>query len=296
MAAASGWVLWRSRAAAVSRTSSREGECAAVGEATASAPAVRAEAVAASATVSTALTVGSFRVRVPVLSKATWRISPKRSNAAPDFTTTPRRLAAPMAEMTVTGTEMAKAQGDAATSTTSARSIHVPGSPKMEPMAATATARMSTPGTSGRAMRSATRARPPLSCCARSTRATTSVSELPEPGAVARASMASPALMVPARRAPPSSTATGMDSPVTADASMVAVAPSSVASVGIRSPARMSRTSPGTMSSTGMSRCDFPPQQEFSTSVACSGSSFSSDRRPRRARCIALSSRASAME
>src|SRR5699024_1523154 len=89
-------------------------------------------------------TRGSLRVRVPVLSNATRRIVPNCSNAAPDLIITPSSLADPIAEITVTGTAIASAHGDAATSTTRARSIHVPGSPTMNPKAAMRTAAMRT--------------------------------------------------------------------------------------------------------------------------------------------------------
>ena len=99
---------------------------------------------------------------MPVLSKAIVRIVPSCSKAAPDFMITPNLLAEPIAEITVTGTAIAKAQGEAATSTTSARSIHVCGSSTTNPYAAIAAAASSTNGTSGWAMRSARRARSPL--------------------------------------------------------------------------------------------------------------------------------------
>ena len=169
-----------------------------------------------------AVTVGSLRVRVPVLSMATRPIAPSRSNAAPDFTTTPKRLAAPMAEITVTGTEMASAHGEAATSTTSARVIHSTGSPSREPMIATAAASTSTPGTSGRATRSAMRARSPFSACASSTRRTTAVRELSSPGAVAVTDIGAPTAMTPAMISSPAATSTGIDSPVTDEESTVA--------------------------------------------------------------------------
>ena len=119
----------------------------------------------------TAATSGSLRVRVPVLSNATNRMLPKRSKAAPDLMITPNLLAEPIAEMTVTGTAIARAHGEAATSTTSARSVHVSGSPISRPSSAMSADRISTPGTSGRAIRSASRARSPFRACACSTSA-----------------------------------------------------------------------------------------------------------------------------
>ena len=68
------------------------------------------------------MTVGSLRVSVPVLSTAMWWMVPKRSKTAPDLMITPNRLAEPIAATTVSGTEIASAHGDAATSTTSSAS------------------------------------------------------------------------------------------------------------------------------------------------------------------------------
>ena len=90
------------------------------------------------------------------------RIVPSCSKASPDLITTPNFDADPTALITVTGTAIANAHGDAATSTTSARSIHVHGSPTTRPNSATSAAAISTAGTSGRAIRSASRARSPL--------------------------------------------------------------------------------------------------------------------------------------
>ena len=107
--------------------------------------------------VATSITTGRLRVSVPVLSSATPRTVPRVSSAAPPLISTPIRLAAPTAATTVTGTEMASAHGDAATSTTSARSIQVSGSPNRLPAPAMTTAATMMPGTMGRAIRSARR-------------------------------------------------------------------------------------------------------------------------------------------
>ena len=61
---------------------------------------------------------------------------PSASSAAPPLITNPAWVAAPIAANTVTGTAIANAHGDAATSTTSARSIHTPGSPNSDPTTA----------------------------------------------------------------------------------------------------------------------------------------------------------------
>ena len=83
-----------------------------------------------------------------------------------------------MAATTVTGTEMASAHGDAATSTTKARSIQVAGSPSRLPIVAMSADATSTPGTSGRAIRSARRSLAPLRDCSASTMRTIRAREL----------------------------------------------------------------------------------------------------------------------
>ena len=75
------------------------------------------------------------------------------------------------------------------------------GSPSSDPMIATSAARISTPGTRGRAMRSARRARSPFSACAFSTRSTIVVSELSVPAAVVSTSSAPALLIAPAETA-----------------------------------------------------------------------------------------------
>ena len=156
IAAANGCSLRASSAAATSSTCSRV------------APSV----------VATSMTTGRLRVRVPVLSRATPRIVPRVSSAAPPLTSTPSLLAAPIAATTVTGTEIASAHGDAATRTTRARSIHTTGSPSRLPITAISAAAIITPGTRGLAMRSARRWLAPLRDCSASTIFTILASEL----------------------------------------------------------------------------------------------------------------------
>ena len=269
IAAARGCVLWPSRLAAHASTPSW-----------------------VAPVVTTWVTVGLLRVRVPVLSTARWRMPPNRSNAAPDFTTTPNFDAAPMADTTVTGTAIARAHGDAATSTTRARVIHTPGSPlSSDPSTPTSTARIITPGTRGRAMRSARRARSPFSACACSTSSTIVVSELPVPAAVASTSRTPVVLIDPADTSMPGSTSTGIDSPVIADVSRLLRPARTMPSVAIRSPGRTTSTSPTRSSFASTSVVASPP-----LTSAVSGTSFNSARSPARARSMALSSSASAME
>ncbi|SPB30891.1 hypothetical protein MAJHIDBO_01210 [Propionibacterium freudenreichii subsp. shermanii] len=241
--------------------------------------------------VSTRPTQGLPWVRVPVLSKATWRTAPNSSKAAPLLITRPNLLAAPMAETTVTGTAMASAHGEAATSTTRARGIHTSGLPSNEPSTPTATARMSTPGTRGAAMRSARRARRPFFACACSTRVTIVVSELSLPGAVALTCNGPEMLMHPAETASREPTCTGIDSPVMAEVSSELAPSRTTPSVATRSPGRTSRRSP-TCSCDASTSVGLPS----TSTVAVFGVSSSRARRPLRARSMALSSSASEME
>ena len=73
--------------------------------------------------------------------------------------------------------------------------------PNSDPITATRAARIRTPGTSGRAIRSASRARSPFSACACSTSSTIVVSELSVPAAVASTSSAPAMLIAPAETA-----------------------------------------------------------------------------------------------
>ena len=88
--------------------------------------------------------------------------APNPSRAAPPLITRPACVAAPTDANTVTGTAIANAHGDAATSTTSARSTHRPGSPASEPTIAIAAETIRMVGTIGRAIRSASRWARPL--------------------------------------------------------------------------------------------------------------------------------------
>ena len=90
----------------------------------------------------------------------------------------PRRLAAPMDATTVTGTEMARAQGDAATTMTNARCSHRPGSPTAKPATTVKAAAMRIPGTNGFAILSASRWVAPRRDDSASTMCTIRASEL----------------------------------------------------------------------------------------------------------------------
>ena len=239
----------------------------------------------------TSTTTGWFRVRVPVLSKAMARIVPSCSNASPDLMMTPNFDAAPMALITVTGTAIARAQGDAATRTTSARSVHVPGSPIKKPNNTIAAAAISTAGTRGLAIRSASRARLPFRACACSTRATICVRELSRPSAVASIRRVAAPFTEPAATRSPGATSTGIDSPVTADVSRLDRPSTTTPSVATRSPAPTTRMSSSRTSAAGIVTSPFNRDTR-----TVSGISDRSARRPSLARSIARSSRASARE
>ena len=225
------------------------------------------------------------------MSKATVRIVPNCSKAAPDLMTTPNFEAEPMALMTVTGTAMASAQGDAATSTTRARSTHVHGSPTTTPKSATSAAATRTVGTRGRAIVSARRARSPFWACARATKATIWVRELSRPSAVASTRSEPDPLTEPAGTGSPGPTSTGIDSPVTADASMLDRPSVTTASVGTRSPAATTMRSRWRISVTWMVAT--PVTRD---TLAVSGMSDRRARKPSLARSMARSSSASARE
>jgi len=152
---------------------------------------------------------------------------------------------------TVPGTAIASAQGLAATRTTRARVIQVSGSPSRDPSTPTRTARTITPGTSGRAIRSAIRARSPFSAWACSTSSTIVVSELSVPAAVASTSSTPALLIAPADTASPGATSTGIDSPVIAEVSRLDRPERTSPSVATRSPGRTSSTSPTAISLAG---------------------------------------------
>ena len=117
------------------------------------------------------------------------------------------------------------------------------------------------------------------------------VSELSVPAAVASTSSTPALLIAPADTASPGATSTGIDSPVIAEVSRLDRPERTSPSVATRSPGRTSSTSPTAISLAG-TEAEVPSR----STVAVSGTSFSSARSPPRARSIALSSRASAIE
>ncbi len=105
---------------------------------------------------------------------------------------------------------------------------------------------------------------------------------------VTTSSNASAAFAVPLRISPPGRTATGSGSPVSAEVSMTASAPSDITpSAGTTSPARTTTTSPGTTSSTLTSSTSAPRRR-----CAIRGARSTRRRSSRRARALADASRA----
>ena len=236
------------------------------------------------------MTAGRLRVSVPVLSRATVRIRPMASRAAPPLTRVPCLEAAPIAATTVTGTEIASAHGEAATSTTRARSTQVSGSPNSAPTTAMSTAAIITPGTNGLAMRSARRCPAPLRDCSASTMDTMRARELSAAAEVTVTSRAAVPLMDPANTSLPGPASTGTDSPVMAEVSRLVCPEVMVPSVARRSPGRTTSVSP-TTSSAGSTVCSTPSR----STRAWSGTRSSRARRPRRVRATEYSSSPSAM-
>ena len=117
------------------------------------------------------------------------------------------------------------------------------------------------------------------------------VSELSVPAAVVSTSSAPAVLIAPADTESPGSTSTGIDSPVIAEVSRLERPVRTIPSVAIRSPGRTSISWP-TARSFAATSTEAPSRRM----VAVSGTSLSSARSPPRARSIALSSRASAIE
>ncbi|SHW48473.1 Uncharacterised protein [Mycobacteroides abscessus subsp. abscessus] len=241
--------------------------------------------------VATSITVGRFAVSVPVLSSATPRILPSASSAAPPLTNAPSLLAAPIAATTVTGTEIAKAHGEAATSTTRARSIQVAGSPSTLPSTAISAAAIMTPGTSGLAMRSAKRWEAPLRDCSASTMRTMRASELSSAVVVTSTSSTPVPLIDPANTSSPGPASTGTDSPVMAETSSAVRPCPMMPSVATRSPGLTSIRSP-IRNSVGATTISVPSR----STVASSGTSDNSARSPRRVRASEYSSSPSLME
>ena len=205
--------------------------------------------------------------------------------------TTPNLLAAPTAEITVTGTAIAIAHGDAATNTTNARCVHVAGSPTRNPNNTISSDATSTAGTRGRATRSANRARSPFADWACSTRRTICVNELSRPSDVARIRSVPEPFTEPAETLLPGQTPTGMDSPVIADVSNHDCPAITVPSVATRSPAPTTSTSDTRTSDAGT-----VVSASLRTTRAVFGMSDNSARRPCWARSMARSSRVSEIE
>ena len=140
-------------------------------------------------------------------------------------------------------------------------------------------------------MRSARRWALPLRACSASTIATIRASELSCAVEVTSTSSTPVPLIDPANTSSPGPASTGTDSPVIAETSSAVRPVATRPSVASRSPGRTSIVSP-TRSSHGATTSSSPPR----STVACSGTSDSSARRPRRVRASEYSSSPSLIE
>ena len=225
--------------------------------------------------VATSITAGWLRVRVPVLSSAIVRTRPRVSRAAPPLIRMPRRLAAPIEATVVTGTEIANAHGEAATTITSARCSHSIGSPSRNPATTVSVAAIRMPGTSGLAIRSASRWVSPLRDCSASTMCTIRANELSSARAVTSISRTPEPLIDPAKTCSPGPTSIGIDSPVIAEVSSAVRPVLTTPSVASRSPGRTTIRSPTTRPSGAITT-----SRPLRRTVASRGTRSSSARNP----------------
>ena len=130
-----------------------------------------------------------------------------------------------------------------------------------------------------------------LVCSAERIRSRTRPKVVSSPARVILTSSTPFKLIVPAKTSSPVALSTGSDSPVIADVSKLLRPARTMPSVAIRSPGRTTSTSPTRSSFASTSTVASPRWTR-----AVSGTSFNSARNPARARSIALSSNASAME
>ena len=216
---------------------------------------------------------GRPRVRVPVLSKATVRTRWAISSASASLIRMPNFAATPVPAMIAVGVARPSAQGQAITSTATARitAVSMPASRYSHSPNVASPIRI-TSGTNTADTLSTSRCTGALPACASSTRRMMFASTLSLPAAVTSTTTRPSPLIEPPVSRSSTRLPTGSGSPVSMDSSTW-VAPSSTRpSAGTRSPGRTARRSPGRSSSTGMSVS--PP----STSIRCASSGRSACR------------------
>ena len=215
-------------------------------------------ASAASASVpgagSKAVRRGRPSVSVPVLSKATvstwWAIS----SASASLIRMPCFAATPVPAMMAVGVASPSAQGQAITSTATARMMAVSSpTPASHQPTKVSSAMPSTAGTNTALTWSTSRCTGALAACASSTSRMMCASTLSLPAAVTSISTRPSPLIEPPVSASPVPLATGSGSPVSMASSTCVLPSLTLPSAGTRSPGRTASLSPARSSSTGMS-------------------------------------------
>ena len=205
---------------------------------------------------------GRPSVRVPVLSKATTSTRCANSKACASLIKIPYFAATPVPAMMATGVAKPIAQGQAITSTATARiRATSSGSPANIQPASVASATTKTTGTNTALTWSTSRCIGALAACASSTKRMMWDSTVCAPTAVRRTNTRPSPLMLPPWTRAPGALVTGMDSPVSMDSS-ACVWPSLMRpSAAKRSPALTTTTSPTSSSDTGTSTSPSGPSQ-----------------------------------
>ena len=197
-------------------------------------------------------------VSVPVLSSTTVSAAWIASSARNPVTKIPSSAPRPVATMIAVGVARPSAQGQAMTSTATARATASPASapPSSQPVSVSS-ASPSTAGTKTAETRSTRRWAADLPACASSTARSMWDSRVDSPTRSARTVSTPPTAIVPPTTASPSATSTGAGSPVIALVSTAAAPATTVPSAAMRSPGRTTNRSPTRRCATG-TRCSAP--------------------------------------
>ena len=195
-------------------------------------------------------------VSVPVLSKATVSARCASSSACASLIKMPSLAATPVPAMMAAGVARPSAQGQAITSTATARiSATSSGWPMASQPSSVASAINNTTGTNTAATWSTRRWIGALAACASSTKPMILDSTVSRPTALTRISTRPSPLMLPPVSAASASLVTGKGSPVSIDSSTCVRPSSRTPSTGTRSPGNTTTRSPNSNSPTGISAC-----------------------------------------
>ena len=205
-------------------------------------------------TTSKAVSRGRPTVRVPVLSNATTSTLWASSSACASLIKMPFFAATPVPVMMAAGVASPSAQGQAITSTATAR---IMASSKPAPIhsqpSSVASATSSTTGTKTADTWSTMRCKGALAACASSTSRMMRDNTVSAPTAVTCITTRPSPLMEPPVRGAPTSRVTGKGSPVSMDSSTWVWPSRMLPSTGMRSPGRTTSRSPAITSATGTS-------------------------------------------